>query len=1019
VKKTFVFALVIFILVSSFMSIRRAGASTPQRFTNLVKNPWFEEGLTGWETLATMGAEIAVESSPAGNSVRISRSQYGYGYAKQRIDMGNVSAKYMYAEASAMSQNATASYQLFDFFVSVYYDDGTSVIFVNQFSHGTHDWEIKFLSFTVDDTKRINFIDFFVRFQDDSGIAWFDNVYLGWIDTYVRVKCTDKSFQSLSFALVKVYSGETFLIEKYTDENGTADFVLPIHEKTFIVYWGGQIMAKQDFDVTQDTELLISSEVSAEIAEIRITLRDILNRPLPNTNVQIHYRPLKSPERFSSQQFLTDANGKVDSLVLLGSGEIVASIVYDGSTYEARTTMVATSETNVELHFNFVKLGSLVLQLDRLVLYVVLVFLLVVCTLAVSHTYYVRRRTVKMAEASGMGSAKKPVSISLYISRVAYLSMVAVSFYLLFVSRSDEVYTVWEVLNPLFMPLFLASVVLLLAILLSHEKVEYKLLFVMFNAILSHSFYFMIYPASTVAGDAANILGSTRRVFDNISSHGIYGVMPENLPLTLYLWVRGDNFHPAITVVFARMFGIDVYWIQALLLQFLWGIFIPLISFKLTSKLGQSQNVSILASLMVSAFPAAILWGAVFTPNSLGFLFFLCAVLFSLNYIASGGSKTLLLMAAFSIVSFMAHFLTGVMSFSFLFLALALRRHKAGESKSIVIRKGLMPLAVILSASLLLLALVSQRLVYPILTYFSLDRLRGLSVADAIWLAILGDFVESDIRTAMFNLVIPLIGLVGMIYILSKTRDDSRIYSLFLFLIFSVVSVDFVIMRLFMVGVPFGEGRILVLRDLVAVPFVAIVAAKVFSFLREVTTGYGSLPKPSFKVNVGPKFMVVSLMIILVGSGWVTSSIYYAYPEYRLLQTTSYELEAARFIDMTTKGSYVVICDEWFVFAGEAIVGVYNPRAYYFANYDSLLISLYNRMLTHPSPDPLVESMEATHSAMGTTYTGATVAYFVIERPRMSETEFNRVLQQAYLALKVYGIFGDGKLYIFYYQKHS
>ena len=171
--------------------------------------------------------------------------------------------------------------------------------------------------------------------------------------------------------------------------------------------------------------------------------------------------------------------------------------------------------------------------------------------------------------------------------------------------------------------------------------------------------------------------------------------------------------------------------------------------------------------------------------------------------------------------------------------------------------------------------------------------------------------------------------------------------------------------------------------------------------------------------NINFRFLIVSIMILMSVSGWVTASVYYSYPHDPILQTTSYELEAARFIDTTTPGSYIVISDEWMIYAGQAIVGVANPRAFYFSIEDPRLSELLNKMLANPSPEPLINAMETTYSSMGSTFYGATVAYFIVEKSRMVASEFDRVVQQASVTLRIYGIFGEGKLYIFYYERPS
>jgi len=55
-------------------------------------------------------------------------------------------------------------------------------------------------------------------------------------------------------------------------------------------------------------------------------------------------------------------------------------------------------------------------------------------------------------------------------------------------------------------------------------------------------------------------------------------------------------------------------------------------------------------------------------------------------------------------------------------------------------------------------------------------------------------------------------------------------------------------------------------------------------------------------------------------------------------------------------------------------------------------------------------------------HTEATVAYFIISKPRLGEDEYNRIFQQAQNKLQTYKTFyyeGEEKLRIFYYQSQS
>jgi hypothetical protein len=236
-----------------------------------------------------------------------------------------------------------------------------------------------------------------------------------------------------------------------------------------------------------------------------------------------------------------------------------------------------------------------------------------------------------------------------------------------------------------------------------------------------------------------------------------------------------------------------------------------------------------------------------------------------------------------------------------------------------------------------------------------------------------------------------------------------------------MILVDYRILKLFMDGLPFNEERLWVFRDFIAVPFVALATYGVFSSISAFRKAHYSsiMSFASLKTLSKGKIahvlalsFTMNLLIPAVLSGWVTFSLTAAYPQIAPLQTTSYELEAVRSIEENTTEKYVVIGDLWTIYAGEVIVGINNPKAYYFAESDKTGHDLFVNMTRDPSPKWMLLAMD---------YTNTTVAYFIVTEPRFDTEEFNRAITKARQnGLKVYGPpggFGDGKLYVFYYEK--
>jgi len=154
----------------------------------------------------------------------------------------------------------------------------------------------------------------------------------------------------------------------------------------------------------------------------------------------------------------------------------------------------------------------------------------------------------------------------------------------------------------------------------------------------------------------------------------------------------------------------------------------------------------------------------------------------------------------------------------------------------------------------------------------------------------------------------------------------------------------------------------------------------------------------------------LNVLIPMVLGGWITFSLRAAYPPVAAVQTTWYELEAVKYIEENTNKKYVVIGDTWTIYAGEVIVGVNNPRAYYFAELDKTGYDLFVNMTRNPSPQWMLQAMN---------YTNTTVAYFIVTERRLGAEKFSSVVSRALQnkQLTLVGVFGAGKLYVFSYKK--
>lgn len=608
----------------------------------------------------------------------------------------------------------------------------------------------------------------------------------------------------------------------------------------------------------------------------------------------------------------------------------------------------------------------------------------------------------------------------LRLGEVLYLALTTLSFYLLSLSRSGEAYTVWEVLHPAFLPTIFAAASILVMILLTSEKTEYKLIYVIALSIVLHSFFSVVFPAGDLSGQQS-ILGRVRLVFDNTVLHGLTGWPNRNIQVFIYELFTGANLQAALSVIFARMLSIDIFYVHLFFIPILWGTFTPVAAFLVTRAIGGSEKASVLSGLLISAFPYATYFGAISVPNSLGFIFFFFSLCFMLRYLSSNESRNAYLMLVFSFFSFLAHYLTGIMSFSLLLLALTIRTYKNEEKSAPTNARILLIISFLISLSLLPLSFIYLRVLgTSSAPAFTLDNISELPLQEIVSLALLGELTYSyNIQIVFLNIVGPLAGFLCMLYFLlyPKSKIDSRFRTqiYFLFAGFLIMLIDFSVLRLFMEGLPINVERIWVLRDFIAVPFVGLGAYAVVTFLKGV-----SKQKPNVMGTANPerpfksqRFRFFSLLLafnvlvsVLLG-GWITFSLSAAYPQVAPLQITSYELEAARYIDKATPEKYVVISDIWAIYTGQMIVGENNPRAYYFGVSDRIGHELFVNMSRDPSPQWMLFAMNQTDTK---------VAYFIISEPRLGTDEFNRIIMRVQDPLQLFYKSENGKLYVYSYS---
>ena len=608
------------------------------------------------------------------------------------------------------------------------------------------------------------------------------------------------------------------------------------------------------------------------------------------------------------------------------------------------------------------------------------------------------------------GSVAKKVDDVPYFSLVYIFPFVLMVYagFLIISARSGWIYgTIWDVVSPSFFPAyFLAAVSLFGVILYSKTKTTSKILLTTMFSLLSITISALIlYPGDM--GDRLGQMGESQLLLN-------YGSLRTPLGLSLgpwnIYWLLKRKGLTLLTAMVAKMFVVDLYWIHTFITAVSWGVFVPLVAYKIVRAVGGKERVSVLAAFLTTFFSLFIVWGSISTGNSFGYLLFFVSLYFSMRYLKSEGNWLALPLATLAAtVSGLAHPFTGEMAFTFLFLAFCLKRYRTIKVKSP--RRAYIFMIISFIGCLLVIqaTFALQNILY---LNFASPAVRENYIREGIiafspetlfktdlWFLVFGEYVDFSFKEVFLLAAMPILGFVGLVYTLSKKDGYEGVLVLFIFLAFVICVIDYRVMRYGMVNVPFGPGRIWVMRDLIAVPFMAVTVNSFVRFL-EGGTLRGTMSNPSFK-GLARKFSwrrVVALMLVGISlAAFATSSTYRSYSLINTLHPTQLEVEAVKYIDAHTDGRYVVLSTTpWMSIIGHAFVGWYNPKKYY----------VYGAFL-YPSVAEMMKYISQYK---------ATVGYFIA--PSFRTPDFDEVIAGASRNFGLFKVLSNenGEVYILNYK---
>lgn len=598
--------------------------------------------------------------------------------------------------------------------------------------------------------------------------------------------------------------------------------------------------------------------------------------------------------------------------------------------------------------------------------------------------YFLYLRRKNFEGDVGHAEKKKDVDSKSLLLSISFITLLAIAFGLLFQARTGEGgASVWLTIPSVFIPVFLLVTLSLVAILFfTSLNVGIKLGLICAYTFLAHSLFLLVwYPGRY--GDPWFHLGEARYISRTGMPYAYDWMLSNFLLLDLFKY----RAQYALVVFFEKMFSVDVYWVHIALLPVLWSIFVPVFSYKVAEMMTarRSKAFPLLAAVVIGLFESLIGWGAVSVPNSFGFIFFFLSMVFFLYWMTRGGKSFWFLSFLSGGVAFLAHPQGGFFALMLLFWGTVIQKSSRSLLKVV--------------SYLLMFA------VYPLALYLQKASfsLSGLFVLD--------NFMSFESKIATFLLVFGLVGLILGI----RERYVSAKKALMLFFFYIAVIMEYYFTQYGMTNVPYSPGRILTMGDFLLAPFVALGLLTIAEMLSKAALRRKINVSVSFfsrKISVkeGPRLLGM-LLICLFVTLQATSVLYQTYPrdEIMKVQPSAYELEAVKYIDSTTPGRYVVLCDTQLAslaigFLGKDYGYLGGTRGVYgIPSFGYPTIQMFLEMEKQPSINIMLQGMA---------FADAVASYFVVSVRR---PKFDKIVQETLEILPAEKVFGGGKLYVFKY----
>lgn len=557
---------------------------------------------------------------------------------------------------------------------------------------------------------------------------------------------------------------------------------------------------------------------------------------------------------------------------------------------------------------------------------------------------------------------------------IVYISLIVYSFFILAVSRKDMTRSLWEALDPSFMPIYFVATLLLVSIIsFDGLSANIKLPFIAIHAFLSLliPFTYALLPVY----DPWISLGWSSWSYN--TGHipfypGIWQYNPLGLPIpvsAIYMAFRNIG-HTVLSVVFARMMAFDVFLVHVTLIPAIWGLFAPFLAYGISFRITGERNIAVLSALLSYAYVGEILWGAWHTPNSLAFALMFFQLYCLAVYLTRDGKRYIVLGFLATMATALCHPSMIVLAPSFLLLAVVYKNVK----KYIILGP-----AILLGILLFPLSTYLRGFIYPDYASFSLTPLSKMSFYEAVWKVVFGNFTtQSGFRLILLCGLVFFLGLLGAIQLMLRRGEKNPRVSTYFFILVLIIELDYRIFDSFMLNVPYSPSRILKISYFILLILMAVPIRTVYDYLKKyVNVPIKVLSKKSVRATnlilpLGKMLFVICIASIISANVIET----YSLTNFKGLPPTNFELDVIKFIHEDAQDSpYIVLTGYRTSLIGISYVGIENPEASYFVQ-SSRVRGWINAILDafkKNNPERAYNGLKSFLLSFPTTY-----AYFIV-----------------------------------------